>query len=137
MEQWNIFRIHKNIHSKGENNNNSSYLLIQDICKVRVGPYKISICKNKAKNKKQRQQSHNIHNPGQPEGSGLYDFMIHSYEGDRRTRHVSGHHVVTALVLQLDGDPEKGGLVSSGVPRGAEHCSVTGTERSGSGLGFR
>lgn len=75
----------------------------------------------KTKQKKKRKQSHNIHNPGQPEGSGSYDSMIHSYEGDRRTRHVSGHHMVTGLELLLDGDPEKGGLVSSGVPRGAEH----------------
>lgn len=93
------FQNSQNIHYKRENNNNvllnSSYLLIQDFCEVRVGPYKINIYKNKAKKK----QSHKIHNQGQPKGSGSYDSMIHSYEGDRWTCHVSGHHVVTRLEL--------------------------------------
>lgn len=50
------FQNSQNIHYKRENNNNvllnSSYLLIQDFCEVRVGPYKINIYKNKAKKKK-------------------------------------------------------------------------------------
>lgn len=50
------FQNSQNIHYKRENNNNvllnSSYLLIQDFCEVRVGPYKINIYKNKAKQKK-------------------------------------------------------------------------------------
>lgn len=49
------FQNSQNIHYKRENNNNvllnSSYLLIQDFCEVRVGPYKINIYKNKAKKK--------------------------------------------------------------------------------------
>ncbi len=47
------FQNSQNIHYKRENNNNvllnSSYLLIQDFCEVRFGPYKINIYKNKAK----------------------------------------------------------------------------------------
>lgn len=70
----------QNIHSKREKNNNvplnGSHLLIQDFCEVTVGPYKMNIYKNKAKER--------IHNQGQSEGSGSYDSRIHSYEGDRQ-----------------------------------------------------